>query len=269
MIGIFDSGFGGLTVLKEILKILPQYSYVYLGDNKRAPYGSRSDADIYRYTLEGVEALFARGATLIILACNTSSAVALRKIQQEVLPIKYPHKRVLGIIIPTAEESDRFSQTKHIGIWATQATVQSGVYEIEMLKIDPKLRITQLACPLLVPLIEAGSKKSEEITKAINGYIKALLDNDTLIDTLILGCTHYAIIEDEIKQLLPANIRLITQGTIVAEKLKRYLMKHQEMKVVLNREAKRTFLTTSTDEEVKRIADYFYGEPVGLEMIVL
>jgi glutamate racemase len=269
MIGIFDSGFGGLTVLKEILKILPQYSYVYLGDNKRAPYGSRSDADIYRYTLEGVEALFARGATLIILACNTSSAVALRKIQQEVLPIKYPHKRVLGIIIPTAEESDRFSQTKHIGIWATQATVQSGVYEIEMLKIDPKLRITQLACPLLVPLIEAGSKKSEEITKAINGYIKALLDNDTLIDTLILGCTHYAIIEDEIRQLLPANIRLITQGTIVAEKLKRYLMKHQEMKVVLNREAKRTFLTTSTDEEVKRIADYFYGEPVGLEMIVL
>ncbi|MDD5083984.1 MAG: glutamate racemase [Candidatus Moranbacteria bacterium] len=269
MIGIFDSGFGGLTILKAVEKALPQYSYLYLGDNKRAPYGCRSDAEIYRYTLEGVEALFARGARLVILACNTSSAVALRKIQQEVLPFRYPHKRVLGIIIPTAEESDTFSQTKHIGVWATEATVQSGVYEREMLKIDPKLRITTLPCPLLVPLIEAGSKSSDAIKEAINVYIEALFERDTAIDTLILGCTHYPIIEDEIKSLLPTHVRVIAQGDIIAKKLAAYLERHADMETALSIQMDRVFLTTSADEEVKRIADSFYGERVGLEMVVL
>ncbi len=269
MIGIFDSGFGGLTILKEVTKILPQYSFMYLGDNRRAPYGCRSDAEIYAYTLEGVEALFARGAKVVILACNTASAVALRRIQQEVLPFKYPDRKVLGIIIPTAEESDTFSQTKHIGVWATEATVHSGVYEREMLKIDPQLRITSLPCPLLVPLIEAGSKASDEITEAVNGYIEALMVKDIRIDTLILGCTHYPIIADEIRRLLPKHIRLIQQGEIIAEKLRQYLVRHPEIECVLSREANRVFLTTSDTENVKRIADFFYGEPVGLECVVL
>jgi glutamate racemase len=269
MIGIFDSGFGGLTILKAVANTLPQYSYIYLGDNKRAPYGSKSDAEIYQYTLEGVEALFARGAQLVILACNTSSAVALRKIQQEVLPIKYPHRKVLGIIIPTAEESDTFSQTKHIGVWATQATVSSKAYTTEMLKIDPNLHITELPCSLLVPLIEAGNKESTEITQAINGYIKALLKKDELIDTLILGCTHYPIIESEIRDILPTHICLITQGKIIAKKLEIYLAKHPEIDHLLQKQSGRIFLTTSTDEDVKRIADYFYGSLVGLEMVVL
>lgn len=269
MIGIFDSGFGGLTILKAVEKTLPQYSYIYLGDNKRAPYGSRSDAEIFQYTLEGVEALFDRGAHIVILACNTSSAIALRKIQQEVLPWKYPHKKVLGIIIPTAEESDTFSQTKHIGVWATEATVQSGVYAREMLKIDAQLHIISLPCPLLVPLIESGDMTSPLIREAINGYIEALIEQDEAIDTLVLGCTHYPIIENEIRALLPHYIRIITQGEIVARKLAAYLQKHIEIEILLDRDAGRVFLTTSANEEVKRIADYFYGEAVGLEKVVL
>ncbi len=273
MIGLFDSGLGGLTILKEVVKILPEYSYIYLGDNARTPYGSRSQEVIYKFTIEGVEELFKRGAELAVLACNTSSSSALRRIQREFLP-KYWEKdcpersrRVLGIIIPTAEEIGRFSQTKEIGILATEATVNSLTYQKEINKFFPEIKVYQQACPLFVPIIEAGEIKWQGLNLAIEKYLNELFQKSRKIDTIILGCTHYAIIKDKIKKHLPFGIKVISQGPIIAEKLRNYLARHPEIENKLLKTKKRIFLTTENSERIEKLAKLFYDEPIKMKFI--
>jgi len=257
MLGFFDSGLGGLTILKEVVKLLPQYSYIYLGDNARTPYGGRSQEVIYQFTTEGIRELFKRGAELVILACNTSSSV-LRRIQQEFLPRNFPNKRVLGIIIPTAEEAGNFSSSKNIGILATEATVNSLVYPKEINKIYPEIKVYQQACPLLVPIIEVGEIKWEGLDLLIQKYLKELFKKSKKIDTLILACTHYQIIKNKIKKYLPPKIRIISQGKIVAEKLKDYLKRHPEIEKKLSKNKKRIFLTTENSERVVKLAKLYF-----------
>ena len=265
MLGFFDSGFGGLSVVREIRKRLPQYSFVYLGDNARSPYGSLSPEVIHRYTLEGVVELFERGAELIVVACNTSSSVALRRIQQEYLPVHHPDKRVLGIVIPTAEEVSSLSTTKVIGILATEATVNSHAYPQEILKIDSRVAVRQQACPLLVPLIEAGELHAANVPA--NRYVESLLKSDPRIDTILLGCTHYALIEDILRPLVPPAMRLVSQGAIVAEKLVDYLRRHPEIERRLNRSGSELFLTTEYSPRIQRLATQFFGRPVEIQTV--
>jgi glutamate racemase len=269
MIGFFDSGFGGLTVMKEVVKLLPNYSYLYLGDNARAPYGTRSQKEIFQFTLEGVEFLFSQGADLVILACNTSSSSALRKIQREVLPKYYPDKRVLGIIIPTAEDAGKFTRTKNVGIWATPATVEYGAYAKEIKKNYPELKCFQQACPELVPLIEAGRHAHRKLDQAIFQYATELLSQSAKIDAVILGCTHYALIEKKIRQALPSNIKIISQGQTIAQKLKKYLARHKEIKKQLDQNKKRLFFTTGDRKKVEKLARIFYGKAISFNQIRL
>ena len=267
MLGFFDSGFGGLSVVREIRRKLPAYSFLYLGDNARSPYGSCSLEVIHAYTLEGVAELFSRGAELIIVACNTSSAVALRKIQQEYLPSHYPDRRVLGIVIPTAEEVSSLSVTKVIGIMATEATVNSQAYLHEIAKIDSRVEVHQQACPLLVPLIEAGRLSATH--EPVRQYLEKLLRQSSRIDTVLLGCTHYALIEDIVRQFVPAGIRLVSQGAIVADKLVDYLQRHPEIERRLERLDKETFLTTEYSSRIQHLAAQFFGRPIAIETIQL
>jgi glutamate racemase len=267
VIGFFDSGFGGLSVVREIRRMLPQYSTVYLGDNARTPYGSRGLEVIYRYTLEGVVELFDRGTELIVLACNTSSSVALRRIQQQFLPVHHPEKRVLGIVIPTAEEVSGLSKTKTIGILATEATVSSQAYPQEVFKIDHEARVYQQACPLLVPMIESG--EFEKARLAASEYVERLLRQDERIDTLLLGCTHYALIEHLIRELIPSRIHVVSQGTIVALKLADYLRRHPEMETRLDRSGTQQFLTTEYSDRIQRLGTQFFGGPIVMETVSL
>jgi glutamate racemase len=265
VIGFFDSGFGGLSIVRQIRKTLPSYSVLYLGDNARSPYGSRPPELIFAYTLEGVIELFRRGAEMIILACNTSSSVALRRIQQQYLPAHYPDRRVLGIVIPTAEEVAQSSATKVIGIMATEATVASHGYPQEIHKIDPHVHVVQQACPLLVPIIESG--ELENIGPVAARYVESLLIQDKRIDTILLGCTHYALIEEVIRSLTPERIRVVSQGEIVAAKLADYLNRHPEMERRLDNSGKDFFLTTEYSERIRRLGTRFYGKPIEVESI--
>jgi len=267
MIGFFDSGFGGLTILKEVVKVLPSYSYIYLGDNARAPYGSRSQKVIYQFTTEGVIELFKRGAELIILACNTSSSSALRKIQQEFLPKYFPNKKVLGIIIPTAEEVKKFTLSNEVGILATEATVNSLSYPKEINKLFPEIKIYQQSCPLLVPIIESGEIEWLGLDLIIKKYLDELFQNSQRIDTIILGCTHYAIIEERIKNRVPAGVKIISQGPIIAEKLKNYLLRHPEIEEKLSKTGEKIFFSTEDSERVRCLSNLFYGEPINIETI--
>ncbi len=267
MIGFFDSGFGGLTIVSEIRKTLPRYSTIYLGDNARTPYGSRSLDVIYRFTLEGVAELFRRGAELIILACNTSSSVALRRIQQEYLPAHQPGKRVLGIVIPTAEEISRASSSKVIGILATQATVASKAYPQEIHKIDAEVEVRQEACPMLVPLIESGDLEVAE--EAARTYVENLLKQDNRIDTVLLGCTHYALIEDVIRKYVPPHVEVISQGAIVANKLADYLKRHPEIDERLDRSAQALFFSTEYSSRIQRLGTQFFGRSIVIETMQL
>ena len=267
MLGFFDSGFGGLSVVREIRRKLPQYAFTYLGDNARTPYGSRPLDAIHRYTLEGVIELFNRGAELIIVACNTSSSVALRKIQQEYLPSHHPGKRVLGIVIPTAEEVSSLSTTKVIGILATEATVHSLAYPQEILKIDPCVEVHQQACPLLVPLIESGELQAAEVPA--RHYAERLLKQDSRIDTILLGCTHYALIEEILRRAIPPAIRVVSQGAIVGDKLEDYLRRHPEIEHRLDRSGTETFLSTEYSPRIQQLATRFFGKPVTIEAVNL
>jgi len=275
MIGFFDSGFGGLTILKEVVKILPQYSYIYLGDNARTPYGSRSQEVIYQFTTEGVVELFKRGAKLIILACNTSSASALRKIQQEFLPKYFSNKkacpeqnrRVLGIIIPTAEEVKKFTLSNEVGILATEATVNSLSYPKEINKLFPEIKVYQQGCPLLVPIIERGEIEWQGLDLIIEKYLDELFQKSRKIDTIILGCTHYAIIEEKIKSRVPDGVKIISQGPIIAEKLKNYLLRHPEIEEKLSKTGEKIFFSTEDSKRVKYLSSLFYGEPINIETI--
>ena len=265
ILGFFDSGFGGLSIVREVRKRLPKHSLVYLGDNARSPYGGLSAETVYRYTMEGIVELFHRGADLVVLACNTSSSVALRRIQQQHLAVHHPNKRVLGIVIPTAEEVSRLSVTKVIGVLATEVTVASYAYPQELHKIDPSVNVIQQSCPRLVPMIEAG--ELENIGEEVRTCMDQLLDQDTRIDTVLLGCTHYALIEESIRNVVPAEIRVVSQGAIVAEKLADYLGRHPEFGESMDLSGETTFLTTKYSESMKTLATRFYGSAIMMETI--
>lgn len=265
VLGFFDSGFGGLSVVREIRRKLPKHSLVYLGDNARTPYGGLPTNTIYQYTLEGVVELFNHGADVVVLACNTSSSVALRRIQQQYLPIHHSDKRVLGIVIPTAEEVSRLSVTKVIGVLATEVTVTSYAYPQEVYKIDPSVTVIQQACPQLVPMIEAGELGN--IDAVIRMYMTRLLEQDPRIDTVLLGCTHYALIEDSIRKVVPPGIRIVSQGSIVAEKLADYLVRHPEFGREMDLTGSAAFLTTEFSDRMKSLATRFYGSPIVMETI--
>ncbi|GIV29228.1 MAG: glutamate racemase [Bacteroidia bacterium] len=266
-IGIFDSGYGGLTVLKEIQKELPEYDYVYLGDNARAPYGSRSFETVYRFTLECVRYLFEKNCPLVILACNTASAKALRTIQQKDLPHLAPHNRVLGVIRPTTEIIGYLTKSKHIGIFATEGTVKSESYLIEIKKFFPELIVTQEACPMWVPLIENNEHLSDGADYFVKKHINNLLNADKDIDRVLLGCTHYPLMIPKIKQYLPSHIQIILQGEIVAKSLKQYLANHPEMDVRLSKNGQREFYTTIEAEWFNEKTALFFGEKVQAKKI--
>jgi glutamate racemase len=267
VLGFFDSGFGGLSVLREVRKRLPQHAFVYLGDNARTPYGGLTQEIIFRHTLQGVVELFRRGANPVVVACNTSSSAALRRIQQQILPVHYPDRRVLGIVIPTAEEVSRQSVSKVIGVLATEVTVASQAYPQEIYKIDPSVVVVQQACPLLVPLIESGELDRAE--GAVRPYIEHLLEKDRRIDTILLGCTHYALIEQAIRSIVPAEIRLVSQGPIVADKLADYLVRHSELASKLKLSGEAAFLTTEYSSRIQDLATRFFGSPIIMKTIAL
>ncbi len=261
-IGVFDSGYGGLTVLKEIINKLPQYDYIYLGDNARAPYGNRSFDTVYRYTLECVKWFFGQGCHLVILACNTASAKALRTIQQNDLPKIDKEKRVLGVIRPTAEVIGTFSELKHIGILATNGTVASNSYALEIQKFYPGIKVYQQACPMWVPLVENNEYDNHGTDFFVKKYIQQLLSQDEAIDTVLLACTHYPLLLDKIKEYSPADMKILTQGEIVAESLKDYLLRHPEIEMKCSKNGSRIFYTTDSTEDFDSHASIFFGEPV-------
>lgn len=261
-IGVFDSGYGGLTVLKEFTKHLPQYDYIYLGDNGRAPYGNRSFETVYQYTLQCVSWLFKQNCPLIILACNTASAKALRTIQQNDLDKKFPGKKILGVIRPTTEIIGNYSAARHVGIMATTGTVQSQSYLIEISKFFPQVKVVQQACPMLVPLIENNEFENEAADYFIRKYINELLQQDDKIDTILLACTHYPLIKKRIEKFLPDGIRVIAQAEIVASSLQDYLKRHTEIETQLSKDKSIQFYTTDSAEDFNSHASIFYGEQV-------
>lgn len=280
MIGVFDSGYGGLTILSEIRKYLPEYSYLYLGDNARAPYGTRSFDVIYEYTLQAVNYLYQQGCNLIILACNTASAKALRTIQQ--CDIDPNRLRVLGVIRPTAEQAPLFTQTGHIGVLATPGTVASESYVIELQKQNPNLVITQYACPMWVPLIESGEHLGEGADFFVEKYLTELLERDPLIDTIILGCTHYPLLQPKIEAFLEkydhtksliqnSKFKIISQGEIVAKSLQDYLLRHSDIaeRAKADGESKVIYLTTESASKFAESASIFLAEPIRAQHIEL
>lgn len=261
-IGIFDSGYGGLTILKEIRRRLPEYDYIYLGDNARAPYGSRSFDIVYDFTLQAVKALFARDCQLVILACNTASAKALRSIQQIDLPRFNSSRRVLGVIRPTIEIIPQLSKTGHVGVLATIGTVASHSYALELEKVAPKMKITELACPMWVPLVECNEAHSEGADYFVKKYISQLLHADPLIDTIVLGCTHYPLLLPKILKYVPKNVRVIAQGARVAESLDDYLRRHPEIEKKISCGGTVEYLTTENPDKFNALASLFLGENV-------
>jgi glutamate racemase len=261
-IGVFDSGYGGLTILTELREKLPQYDYLYFGDNARAPYGTRSFDVVYEFTLQAVEELFNRGCHLVILACNTASAKALRTIQQRDLPTLAPEKRVLGVIRPSTEIIGSISQTKHIGVLATQGTVISNSYVIEIGKFSPEATVVQHACPMWVPLIENHEHETHAGREFIRKDIEEILQKDDQIDTIVLGCTHYPVLKTFIESIVPSHVKVIAQGKIVAESLADYLHRHPEIETKCTKNGKVDYLTSENTEEFDRNASVFVNDVV-------
>lgn len=268
-IGIFDSGYGGLTVLSAIKSLLPQYDYLYLGDNARAPYGNRSFDTVYQFTREAVEWLFSSGCHLVILACNTASAKALRTIQQRDLPTIDPERRVLGVIRPTTERVAELTNSGHIGVLGTEGTIQSRSYEIEIYKLHPQLTISGEACPMWVPLVENREYDKPGADYFVRQHLEQLMAKDPQIDTIILGCTHYPLLLDKIRQHLPAGTNVITQGSYVAESLKDYLSRHQEMDAKCTKGGTVHYYTTDASDKFNQLASIFLREKVDARQIKL
>ncbi len=268
-IGIFDSGYGGLTVMKEIIHLLPQYDYIYLGDNARAPYGNRSFDTVYHYTLQCVRWFFDQGCSLVILACNTASAKALRTIQQNDLASMQPGKRVLGVIRPTTEIIGKFSESKHVGILATSGTVSSESYPIEIEKFFPEVQVYQEACPMWVPLVENNEHEGHGADFFVKKHLHNLFEKGKKIDVLLLACTHYPLLKDKIEEYMPVGVKLISQGEIVANSLRDYLHRHPEIEGELRRNGKRYFYTTDSVEDFDNHAALFYGETVNARHVDL
>ncbi len=261
-IGIFDSGYGGLTILDEIKKRLPDYDYIYLGDNARTPYGTRSFNIVYRFTLEAVKYLFQQGCPLVILACNTASAKALRTIQQHDLPDIDPTRRVLGVIRPTVEQLGKHTHTGHIGIFGTPGTIQSESYNMEISKLYPGFKAVGHACPMWVPLIENGEAARPGADYFVKQEADRLLEMDPEIDTIILGCTHYPLLYNKIRQYIPEEISLLCQGNIVADSLAHYLQRHPGMEERLSHGSTTTYLTTENSSKFSTMASLFLNQPV-------
>jgi len=268
-IGVFDSGYGGLTILHAIRKQLPQYDYLYLGDNARAPYGPRSFDVVYDFTRQAVLTLFEKGCQLVILACNTASAKALRTIQQHDLPQIDPSRRVLGVIRPTAEIAGHLSQNRHIGVLATEGTIASNSYHIEIQKLFPDVKLSGIACPMWVPLIENNEANNDGADYFVHKYISQLLDADPDIDAVVLACTHYPILLPKIRKALPSNIRIIAQGEYVAKSLEDYMQRHPEMDMRCTKNGTCQFFTTENPEKFKGNAQLFLNEEVEAHHIDL
>lgn len=268
-IGVFDSGYGGLSVLREIVGRLPQYDYLYLGDNARAPYGTRSFERVYEFTLQAVEYLFAQGCPLVILACNTASAKALRSIQQRDLPRIAPDRRVLGVIRPTAEAVGSLSRTGHIGIFATPGTIASGSYDIEIKKLNPGFEVYGQACPMWVPIVENLEMDTPGADYFVRRDVDRLLGQSHDIDAVILACTHYPLLYDQINKAVPDGIRLIEQGRIVADSLADYLRRHPEMEGRLSRGGSIDYLTTESPEKFGSLGSIFMRRQVEARQIQL
>jgi len=268
-IGVFDSGYGGLTVLKEIVAKLPQYDYIYLGDNARAPYGNRSFNTVYHYTLQCVKWFFEQGCPLVILACNTASAKALRTIQQHDLQMMAPDKRVLGVIRPTTEVIGQYTKSNKVGILATNGTVQSQSYVIEIEKFFPDVEVVQEACPMWVPLVENNEYDTHGADFFIKKNIHQLLKREPRIDTILLACTHYPVLLKKIIEYTPMDITILTQGVIVAVSLADYLHRHPEMESRLSKNGKIVFYTTDSTEDFDNHAPIFFGKAVQSKHVEL
>lgn len=268
-IGIFDSGYGGLTVFKSIAALLPEYDYVYLGDNARAPYGNRSFETVHQYTLECVEWFFKMGCPLVILACNTASAKALRTIQQQDLPRIAPDKRVLGVIRPTAEVIGSYTKTKTVGILGTKGTITSGSYEIEIAKFFPDVKVKSLACPMWVPIIENGEYNSPGADYFVQKYLDELLKSAPDIDTILLACTHYPLLLDKITKYLPSGITVVTQGDIVANSLTDYLKRHEDIEKQLTIGMNTRFYTTDDTRDFDQHGATFFGKKIKSKFVHL
>jgi glutamate racemase len=261
-IGVFDSGYGGLTVLKEIVKQLPLYDYIYMGDNARAPYGPRSFETVYHYTLECVEWFFHQGCELVILACNTASAKALRTIQQKDLSRIDPAKRVLGVIRPTTEIIGQYSKTGQVGILGTTGTVQSNSYPIEIAKFFPQIKVYQEACPMWVPLVENNEYDTPGADYFIKKHLDHLFKATGSIDTLLLACTHYPLLMGKIRQFIPEGVTVVSQGEIVASSLAEYLNRHAELAGKISKNGQVSFFTTDSPADFDNHAGIFFGRPV-------
>ncbi|MBR2178643.1 MAG: glutamate racemase [Paludibacteraceae bacterium] len=261
-VGIFDSGYGGLTILRDIQQKMPDRDFIYLGDNARAPYGSRSFDVVYTFTLQCVRRLFEMGCHLVILACNTASAKALRNIQQNDLPRLDPKRRVLGIIRPTVEQVGLTSQTRHIGLVGTTGTVQSKSYPLEFKKLYPDITVTDMACPMWVPLVENNEYNGDGADFFVKKYIDELIKKDEQIDTLILGCTHYPLLIEKIKKYLPERVRIVSQGELIAESLENYLSRHENIDAKCTRNGVTKYYTTESVEKFNEAASIFLNKKV-------
>jgi len=268
-IGVFDSGFGGLTILDGIRKLLPELDYIYLGDNARAPYGTRSFDIVYEFTLQAVQKLFEMGCPLVILGCNTASAKALRNIQQGYLPTNAPDRRVLGVIRPTAEIVGQLSETKHVGVLATEGTIKSESYKLEIEKLYPGTTIVGQACPMWVPLVENNEFDKPGADYFVQDSINKLLAKDPKVDTIILGCTHYPLLLEKIRKYTPEHIRLIPQGKYIAESLDDYLKRHKDMNDRITKGGTCRYYTTESTTKFAECASIFLNEEVTAERVTL
>lgn len=268
-IGVFDSGYGGLTILHGIRQLLPQYDYLYLGDNARAPYGSRSFEVVYQFTRQAVHKLFAMGCHLVVIGCNTASAKALRSIQQRDLPGWDPSRRVLGIIRPTAESIGQLTHSRHVGILATEGTIRSNSYDMEIGKLFPDIKVTGQPCPLWAAIVEANEADSPGANYFVKKRINQLMRRDPLIDTIILGCTHYPLLMNSIVRNVPDGVRVMPQGTYVADSLNSYLQRHPDIEANITRGGRCHYLTTESEDRFAESAQIFLHEKINVTHVEL
>ncbi len=268
-IGVFDSGYGGLTIYSEIKRLMPEYDYLYLGDNARAPYGTRSFDVVYEFTRQAVEFLFKQGCHLVILACNTASAKALRNIQQLDLPVLDPSRRVLGIIRPTVERIGGITKSRHVGVLATEGTIKSMSYPLEITKLFPDIQVAGKACPMWASLVEANEHLTPGADYFVKRDVEALLERDPDIDTVILGCTHYPLLYDKVRSFVPVGVNVLTQGEAVAASLKDYLSRHTDIEALCTKGGDTTFYTTESADKFRQQASRFLNHPVRANRISL
>lgn len=268
-IGVFDSGYGGLTIYSEIKRLMPHYDYLYLGDNARAPYGTRSFDVVYEFTRQAVEFLFKQGCHLVILACNTASAKALRNIQQLDLPLLDPTRRVLGIIRPTVESIGSITKSRHVGVLATEGTIKSMSYPLEIKKLFPDIQVAGKACPMWASLVEANEHLTPGADYFVRRDVEALLERDPMIDTVILGCTHYPLLYDKVRSFVPSGVNVLTQGEAVAVSLKDYLGRHTDIEALCTKGGETIFYTTESADKFRQQASRFLNYPVRANRISL